>query len=332
MKHEQSVMDWQNIYYKLEEPDKTVERIQELAEKMSKVSGYEVEGYITGFTKPFTEVGWNFLICHGHVQLSDISMGKNSQVTEKQLDGRIKEMSEESDTDMENCKTSIEEAVECCEGGNITAGCHHDNCTGSVVPDSTPCLEDVTTWKCFKQVASVLGEEHAEYELKKVLQGYREGDVKITGEGDLDKTPLVGAFSWFTTSRGWNFWDDIDEGILPEGYHTTADVPSYTPKGNVTENKLEECLDDVTEDNKHPTMSLELRSQSVGELVEELYFKLLPSDVTISINGNGQILLHSNTTPVVDVSKLSAEDIDKAYEAMVMLEGCFVEYNEKEGE
>lgn len=294
MKHEQGVIDWQNICYKLEETDKTVGRIQELSEKMSKVSGYEIEGYIKGFTKSSIELEWNFLICGDEfVELMDGSLSKNSEVTEQQLDQRIKEMSEE--------------AVD------------------------TPCLDDVTTWKCFKQVADVLGGEHAEYELKKVLQGYREGTLGTWGN-NLYSKDLISAFSWYGTNRSDDFWSDIYEGVLPENYNITPDVPSYNPKKIVPDNDLGECLDNVTEDNKNPAIPLELPSQSVGELVEELYSKLLPSDVTISINGNGQILLHSNTTPVVDVSKLSAEDIDKAYEVLVMLEGCFVEYNESEGE
>lgn len=320
MKHEQGTINWQNVYYKLEESDKTVGRIRELAEKMSKVSGYEIEDYITGFTNPSTELEWNFLVCGDDVvELMDGSLSKNSEVTEQQLDARIKEMSESfnelvesgkyRDEDMENCKTSIEEASE------------------SAL--KTPCLEDVTTWKCFKQVADVLGEEHAEYELKKVLQGYREGDVKIIGEGDLVKNLLVGAFDWWTTSRGYDFWDEIDEGVLPKGYHTAPDVKSYKPTLKIPDDTLENIKETFTNEVEE---SSKPRSQSVGELVEELSTKLLPSDVTISINGNGQILLHSNTTPVVDVSKLSAEDVDKAYEVMVMLEGCFVECNEKEGE
>lgn len=64
---------------------------------------------------------------------------------------------------------------------------------------------------------------------------------------------------------------------------------------------------------------------SIGSLAEKLYTTLPPSNITISVNGNGHILIHGDKIPTVDATKLAAEDITKAYEALVMLEGLFVE-------
>lgn len=348
-------INWQNIYYTLQESDRCVERIQEIAEKMSKVSGLPVGGFIENSDSLCTDLDWPYVVCALKVELCTGSLSKNSEITEQQLDERIKEMetlsntlsSELEDTDMENTKTKLEELCEqvtednkheellisgvptCCKGGSITNFCKDvDDCTGSLGEYSylteeqvdflndrlgEPVLEDVTTWKCFKEVADVLGEEDAEYELKRVLYKHLDGCEVL----DLDTSEgLLDAFWWKHSPQGEDYWNTIEWGNAPKD----PVKPSPTLK----------IPDSVVSDIKE-TFEEDVKELSVGSLTEKLHQKLPPSTLQITVSGDGSVLLHGEGLPVVDVSKLEAEDIDKAVEALVMLQGCFVEYNQ-EGE
>ena len=68
---------------------------------------------------------------------------------------------------------------------------------------------DVKKAKCFEEVAEVIGEEAAEIELQKVV----EAGIEFYA-GDY----LRSAFGWITAPQGGDFWADVHEGTLPEGY------------------------------------------------------------------------------------------------------------------
>tara|TARA_Y100000593_G_scaffold94032_1_gene191288 strand:- start:65892 stop:66449 length:558 start_codon:yes stop_codon:yes gene_type:complete len=77
---------------------------------------------------------------------------------------------------------------------------------------------------CFQQVADVIGEEAAEVELQKVID--YEGAVWINLEEDL-----VDSFVWDATPQGGRFWDNIDDGYIPEGYVTgSQEQPDVMPE------------------------------------------------------------------------------------------------------
>lgn len=322
-------MKFENTFIKLQPEDQTVERIREIAEKYSKASGYPVDGYL----KYDFETDWEVInCCEGLVKVCyEGEFHSPTEITEQDLDNYLQQMEEnfnsllvgegykDSDTDMENCKTSVEES-------------------NSDIPP-------VTEWKCFQQVAEVLGEENAEYELGKVLQQYLEGglelDTAFWEDGLIDTTcEYVGdAFDYYEAPQGGDFWDNIDNGNLPENYHTTPDVlPSpacdnHTSSSQLATEVLAESLGVSEEEltNKFKDKLLEgenSHTKSIGQLIEEVYLRMIPSGVCITLSGDGTILLHGEDIPTVDVSKLEAEDIDKAYEALVMLEGLFVEGEE----
>ncbi len=338
MKHEQVAIDWQNIYYKLEGSDRVMERVKELANKMSKASGCVVESCITDAPLSYE----SFLVCNdctvkpmGSYFVKNFVKNPNQKVTEQQLDARIKEMSESfselvesgkyKEEDMENCKTYAEE---CCEGGSISAGCYHDNCEGGKRTNNIP---HVTEWKCFREVADVLGEDNAEYELGKVRLNIAETGGHLKTDEDI-----AGSFDWGHSPQGLSFWSSINLGELPENYHRNPDVlptPEHDKPTNSSQLATEVLAESLGVSEKEVVSTFKNSpNKSIGELIERVYVNMIPTGVCITLQGDGTILLHGENVPTVDVSKLEAEGVDKAYEAMVMLEGCFVGYGESEGE
>lgn len=70
-------------------------------------------------------------------------------------------------------------------------------------------------FRCFKDVAKIIGEEVAEEELQKVI------DYAILDDNDLRLTEhnvcdfgLLGAFNWSSTPQGGEYWSDIYGRIL----------------------------------------------------------------------------------------------------------------------
>ena len=231
-----------------------------------------------------------------------------------------------------NCKEITEEDLDkyladqlhnnhkqCCEGGELTAGCFHDNCTGAInMNKEDEIINDVTQWACFQEVADVIGEEAAVFELEKIRLLHLEGCNELDLDLDVGKS-LLRAFFWRETLQGDTFWKSINKGIVPDEYEQKPFKPTLDINEAVV-NRIKETFNDS--DNQ----------DFIGNLVEKLYTSLSPSNVTISVNGNGHIIISGDKIPTVDVTKLEASEITKAYEAMVMLEGLFVGYNEKEGE
>lgn len=80
-----------------------------------------------------------------------------------------------------------------------------------------------TDLKCFKQVADVIGEEYAEYELQRVIDG---GDCEVK----IDKKMVGGAFRWRLSPQKFDFWDCIDGGQNPYDHgHEKPDLSEITP-------------------------------------------------------------------------------------------------------
>lgn len=64
--------------------------------------------------------------------------------------------------------------------------------------------------KCFKQVADVIGEDNAQVELLSVLYTDR--------CWVQDKEDIIDSLVWHESKQGWEFWDDIDDGVIPDKY------------------------------------------------------------------------------------------------------------------
>lgn len=202
----------------------------------------------------------------------------------------------------------------------MSAGCYHDNCTGA---NKVFNLQEVRTWRCFQQVAEVIGDEDAEWELGKVLmqineQGFGEWD----SEEDLEVNFLGEAFEWEWAVQGFNFWSTIHQGIKPEGYDTTPDTPP-TPEVD----KKPELI--IPDDAKGSSEEPPKQSKTVGELIEDIAYKLPQSSLEITIKANGSAYLHGEGLPVVDITKLEVETVDKLLDVLVECAGCFVEFNEQ---
>lgn len=128
----------------------------------------------------------------------------------------------------------------------------------------------------------------------------------------------------------------IAEGVIQVCYKGTFE--KFNTDIEITEQDLDSYLAEVGESSKESVEHIKEIAErysglpveappkdSIGSLAEKLYTTLPPSNITISVNGNGHILIHGDKIPTVDATKLAAEDITKAYEALVMLEGLFVE-------
>lgn len=63
----------------------------------------------------------------------------------------------------------------------------------------------------FKQVAKVIGKNRARIELFKVSKGWDGVDLEDISAGKN----LFDCFSWGGSVQGYDFWDNIDEGINP---------------------------------------------------------------------------------------------------------------------
>ena len=75
--------------------------------------------------------------------------------------------------------------------------------------------------KCFKQVADVIGEEFAEYELQRVIDC---DDCKISAKGGLD-----GSFIWDNSPQKRDFWDCIYASKNPYDHcHEKPDLSEIT--------------------------------------------------------------------------------------------------------
>lgn len=183
-------------------------------------------------------------------------------------------------------------------------------------------MEDVTKWKCFEEVASVLGEDQAEHELKRVLMQINNGEIIYGSDGkyaplNLAEDYLIDAFKWRETVRGHKFWKSIERGAKPDNYDTTPDVPP-TPKVDkynmaISDSVLGDGLSEIPKDE----------NLSIGSLVEDLYNNLPDSGVQIVISGAG-IYLTGLNMPTVNISKMQSEVIDKAFEMFVECEGLWV--------
>lgn len=307
-------MNFKNTYIRLKDSDKTVDRIKEIADKYSRASGCKLGQYLRNFRQG-NVLEWGFM---------QIDNSNKVNVEDYLFDDRLQEIAEQ---DLENyLSTQLpnkeEDAKECCEGGQVSAGCFHDHCEDVVKAGENDVLNDVNKWGCFKKVADVLGDEDAEFELNKVKMKHLDGceELKLNVFSD----DLLHSFKWKNSPQGSTFWYHIDDRKLPKEYKQKPFKPTLTIDDDVLKRIKGTFSDCDDEDDDNLSINNE---DSIGSLVEKLYTLLSPSNITISANGAGQILISGDKIPTVDVTKLEADEITKAYEAMVMLEGLFVEYN-----
>lgn len=216
-----------------------------------------------------------------------------------------------NDTDMENTANSLEESL------------REFN------------LQDVKSWKCFEEVAEVLGVEDAEWELSKVLRQINDGKLEYNDAYEcLSCSDLCGSFDWGETVQGWQFWNSIVMGEKPEDYDITPDTPSAkkaTPAlkelmSLTKDSDLEGMLNNVSEDNKHEDLTES--KETIGSLIEKLYMNLPPSGVQIVISEAG-IYLTGAEMPTINISKMDPKVIDKTFETFVECEGLWVDFQEK---
>jgi len=80
---------------------------------------------------------------------------------------------------------------------------------------------------CFQQVADVIGVESAREELQRVIDAGR----AVEWTGGPQEELMIDAFAWCSAPQGHDFWDDIDDGKIPEG---------FTPKSQLRSQELSE--------------------------------------------------------------------------------------------
>jgi len=74
---------------------------------------------------------------------------------------------------------------------------------------------------CFEEVANVIGEDAAEYELQRVI------GCDLVGE-DWRERKTIATFIWSDTPQGGGFWFSVNDGEYPENYQP----PKAQPKEN----------------------------------------------------------------------------------------------------
>lgn len=110
-----------------------------------------------------------------------------------------------------------------------------------------------------------------------------------------------------------------------------TDVTKWGSPQEITEQDLDDYITSQLHNNDEDGISLEditnaevlagniPDDDSIGSLVKKLYTILAPSNISISVNVNRQILISGRNIHTVDVSNLGYKEITKVYEAMVTL-------------
>lgn len=177
-------------------------------------------------------------------------------------------------------------------------------------------LPPISEWRCFKEVAKVLGEEEAHKELDKI----RNMDDKSCLDLDTDKNLFI-AFCWRVTPQGGDFWCDICNGDKPE-----VDKPA-TSSEKATE-ALATSLG-VSPDTLTETFQAKLNEPklSIGELLKQLYYQAPSTNISFMVQsgneGEPKVSITVNDYPTLDVTKLTSHEIDKVVESLVILLNTF---------
>lgn len=161
-------------------------------------------------------------------------------------------------------------------------------------------LEDPTTWECFKEVAAVLGEEDAEYELKKVLYKHLDGCEEL--ELEIDKG-VTGTFYWRDAPQGDDFWRKIEKGDTPEEYKELSTDNLKQPR-SIVEVISEPVVEDFT-----PTPTL-----SIGDTVKQLETALSGFESISVVFEDSITSLYHNSGVKVDVTGYDAECVTECCE------------------
>lgn len=198
---------------------------------------------------------------------------------------------------------------------------------------TSPEIPPVIQWACFKEVAKVLGDEDAQWELDKIRNMDDKSGLCLGTHRDL---PSV--FYWSKTPQGKPFWEAICVGKKPEGYDSKPDVPP-TPEVDKTTTALEKATESlatelgVSSDDLTETLQDKLNEPklSIGELLEQLYYQTPSANISFTVqsgnDGELKVIIHGDGYPVIDVTKLTPPEIDKVVESLLILDGCFVEFN-----
>lgn len=198
---------------------------------------------------------------------------------------------------------------------------------------TSPEIPPVIQWECFKEVAKTLGDEDAQWELDKIRNMDDKSELGLDTSEDL-----TSAFNWNKTPQGDDFWSSISIGIKPEGYDSEPDVPPK-PVINKPTTSLEKATEAlatelrVSSDELTETFQAKLNEPklSIGELLEQLYYQTPPVNISFTVQagnvGEPKVLIHGDGYPVMDATKLTPPEIDKVVESLVILDGCFVEFN-----
>ena len=103
-------------------------------------------------------------------------------------------------------------------GGYLTRGHIESGCVEliSEVSNLTP-----RSLGCFEEVANVIGEDAAEYELQRVI------GCDLVGE-EWRERKTIATFIWSDTPQGSGFWFSVNDGEYPENYQP----PKAQPKEN----------------------------------------------------------------------------------------------------
>jgi hypothetical protein len=141
--------------------------------------------------------------------------------------------------------------------------------------------DDVTQWGCFQEVADVIGEKAAKFELEKVRLLHLEECNKL----DLEvKENLYLAFFWEETPQGNTFWSSIAKGKVPDECKQKPFKPTLN-------------IDKVVVKHIKETFNDSDNQDFIGNLVEELYIKMNP-------------WVNKNHTLKIDAGILSVFDLE----------------------
>jgi len=152
--------------------------------------------------------------------------------------------------------------------------------------------------KCFKEVADVIGHEGAVKELQVVIG---------SNLNDLDPhKELWDSFIWSNTPQGFDLWDNIDKGVVPEPYKSSSNEQQEPDSSVISDNTLEETFVETQE---------EMLNRTTDEVIEIIKQETPVSSDMIAKPSHYQLLPEYEVKDVMKalLDKIEASNFDMSY-------------------
>lgn len=94
---------------------------------------------------------------------------------------------------------------------------------------------------CFEQVKAVLGEQGAIEELQKVI------DCDGVNWQDKNNNNLIQVFEWATSPQDFEFWVDVQEGTVPQGYTPPSATKNIIELAWIAPEQMDEIKEFIAE-------------------------------------------------------------------------------------